>query len=397
MSHKLYKKYDCYIIHYIMEHTLGKMEDIHKLSDPLKVAVVYTGQVRTMEHTLPYFIENVLNNNISDKKKVNKTVHVFATLELPNSEEEKTYFESLLVSKMGDHFKSLVWLDRNNNEWVDIRERLLTNMNIYEQTKHYLRTSGSMIEHYQTYLSYLRMKSYEDYVTMERGIEYKYDFVERVRTDIVICDPLDYHWINMDRETIVKRLDKQVSFMKKNESSDRINTPYKFHNKLINYFMTSLVNEDRFQIDETQVIEPKKQISDLSSIITQKDEDKLKNNSEEESCINLDELQKYILYGDYIVTFRSNLVYFTNRSCFEKIYRVGIEYGYHNSQREPAYFWNSEMQFQTICIENNISIFNSDNLIESKSLYEYEKSNYFDENNQLKKREDLFYFIMRSF
>jgi hypothetical protein len=377
------------------------MEHINKISYPLKVAVVYTGQIRTMEHTLPYFIENVLNNNISDKNKANKIVHVFATLEHPSSEEEKTYFESLLVSKMGDHIKSLVWLDRNNNEWIKIRERLLKSMNIHEQTKHYLRTSGSMIEYYQTYLCYQRMKSYEDYVTMETGIEYKYDFVERVRTDIVICDPLDYHWIDMDKETLIKKLDKQVSFMKKNESSDQINTPYKFHNKLVAYFMTSLVNEDRFQIDETQVIEPKKQILDLSSIITQKDQEKLieklNNNSDEEPCINLDELQNYILYGDYIIIFRANLVYFTNRSCFEKIYTLGIEYGCHNSQKESQYFWNSESQFQTICSDKDISIFNSDNFIESKSLYEYEKSNYFDENNQLKKRDDLFYFIMRSF
>jgi hypothetical protein len=205
----------------------------------------------------------------------------------------------------------------------------------------------------------------------------------------------------MDKETLIKKLDKQVSFMKKNESSDQINTPYKFYNKLVAYFMTSLVNEDRFKIDETQVIEPKKQILDLYSIITQKDQEKLieklNNNSDEEPCINLDELQNYILYGDYIIIFRTNLVYFTNRSCFEKIYTLGIEYGCHNSQREPAYFWNSESQFQTICSDNDISIFNSDNFIESKSLYEYEKSNYFDDNNKLKKRDDLFYFIMRSF
>ena len=160
--------------------------------------------------------------------------------------------------------------------------------------------------------------------------------------------------------------------------------------------MTSLVNEDRFQIDEKQVTEPKKQILDMSSIITQKLIEKL-NNYSDESCINLDELQNYILYGDYIVTFRSNLVYFTNRSCFEKICRLGIEYGCHNSQKESQYFWNSESQFETICSDNDISIFNSDNLIESISLYEYEKSNYFDENNKLKKRDDLFYFLMRSF
>jgi len=380
-------------------------KDTHGFSNPLKIAVIYTGQIRTLENTLPYFIENVLNNNISDKHKVNKTVHVFATIELPSSEEEKAYYESLLVSNMGDHIKSLVWLDRNDSEWIKIRERLLKNMNIHEQTKHYLRTSGSMIEHYQTYLSSQSMINYENFITSDTGIDYKYDFVERVRTDIVICDPLDYTWIIMDRETIIKRLDKQVSFMKINndflenenieEDKNKSN-----NNKLLTYFMTSLVNENRYKTNE---INETNGLVCICSTMSKKDEDKIITKTvNNEKCINMDELRKYILDGDYIITFRSNLLYFTNRKCFGKISLLGIEYGTHSSIntcsiKDPLYFWNSESQFETICSDNGISVFNSDNKIEAVSLYGYEKSNYFDENNKLKKRDDLFYFLMRSF
>lgn len=388
-------------------------------TSPLKVAIIYTGQIRTLQHTLPYFIENVLSNK-------NHT-HVFARIELPSSEEEKRYYEFLVRSKMGNHLKSLEWLDRNDSKWIEIRDRQVNGSRcvsvVYDHLKDYLKSSGSMIEHYQAYLCCQQIKSYESFMTTESGKEYKYDFVARVRTDIVLCSPLNFEWLYMDKEVIQQKVHYYKSYIiKENEIKENIDNDYNFQKKLLEYFMCSLVNEKRLLKDDECNKKYYSCLANVNSYTTQKDKEKIfgiknndnndnnsddnndnnnDNNSDDNNdnniMINIDELQNYLWNGDYIVIFRHNLVYFTSRNCFEKISTLGIEYGNYVSKVDPHCFWNSETQFQTICMDNDISIFNSHNKIEDVSLYEYEKSNYLDDNNKLIQRDDLFYFILRSF
>ena len=141
-----------------------------------KVAVIYTGEVRTIETTIKYFRENVLINN---------NFHVFATLQSDNI----AYFDQFVKDNIGDHLKSIVWLDKNDETWCCIREELLNKMNtVDDMWKDYLKNSGSMIEYYQIYLAYKNIEEYE------KTNSIKYDYIMRIRCDVVLTHPIYFNW-----------------------------------------------------------------------------------------------------------------------------------------------------------------------------------------------------------
>jgi hypothetical protein len=148
---------------------------IFLMSDTKKIAIIYTGLVRTIEKTIKYFKENVL---------IDENRHIFAVLQSDNIE----YFDNFLKENVGENLKSLKWLNNNDDIWINIREQLLSNMSVDEYWKHYLRTSGSMIEYYQMHLAYQDIK--------KREIEgnFKYDFILRTRCDIILTEPIYFNW-----------------------------------------------------------------------------------------------------------------------------------------------------------------------------------------------------------
>ena len=81
------------------------------------------------------------------------------------------------------------------------------------------------------------------------------------------------------------------------------------------------------------------------------------------------------------------------RDLFSIIPTLGICYGTYKDDGD--YWWNAESQFQKLLTEQNITIFNSTTDIEDKSLYAYEKNNYYDSDNCLKLNSDFFVFIKR--
>ena len=81
----------------------------------MRIAVIYTGEVRTIETSIDKFKENVL---------LNDGMHVFAILQSDN----QTYYENLIKSKIGDNLKYINWLDKNNNEWINIKNNSLNNI-----------------------------------------------------------------------------------------------------------------------------------------------------------------------------------------------------------------------------------------------------------------------------
>ena len=134
-----------------------------------KVAILYTGESRTIETTIQYFKNNVLLNN---------NYHVFALVQSDNID----YHHQIIMNAIGSHIKNLQWFDKNDQTWLQIREDLLQKINIPENWKNYLNNSGSMIEYYQMYLAYQALEKYET----ENNI--KYDFVLRMRTDVILKD-----------------------------------------------------------------------------------------------------------------------------------------------------------------------------------------------------------------
>ena len=119
----------------------------------MKRAVLFTGALRTIKKTMRYFKQNIL---------LNSDVDVFACIQndtsTPNSE-----WESWLREEMGEHLKLIMWFSLDEHQdWVSIRDKLISHLNLSDYWKNYIKTSGSIIEYYQLYLAYLKMCSYED-------------------------------------------------------------------------------------------------------------------------------------------------------------------------------------------------------------------------------------------
>lgn len=137
-----------------------------------RVAVLYTGQVRTFRHTLFYLRKNLDNSD------------VFAVLQTPDTEDDMIKIKSHMHDVLQDSLKTIEWFDPNRAPWPALCRHMLDTMpDVSDQWKHYLRTSGSMIEYYQLRLAILALKDYET------ANNFHYDTVVRMRTDVVITRP----------------------------------------------------------------------------------------------------------------------------------------------------------------------------------------------------------------
>lgn len=296
-------------------------------------AVIYTGQVRTIESVINDFKSNVLNDN----------THVFAVLE----SDKPLYYEPIIKSKLQSHLKSLNWFDKHDSSWTTIKYQLAEKMDIPSDWKYYIRdNSGSMIEYYQMYLAYLEMETYEQ----EQNI--KYDYIYRIRCDCVITRPISFNY-NLDN--MIKTLGKK--FISKKDFIS---------------LMTSLIDSRRLlcDINRTCIIN-----NDINTT-------------------NVQNIETYIKEGNFLIAYRENVFYFAPRKAFSKIYKLGIEYGL-SKEYNDGYWFNAESQLKSRCINQGIDYYNSDSEIECKSLYDYRHENYYD-NDKLVDRDDLLFFLKRS-
>lgn len=307
----------------------------------MRVAVFYTGMLRTIMKTIRYFKKNVLRDN----------VEVFACIQNDTS-LSNAQWTKWLEMELGGKLKAIEWFDSNNySRFNEIKKGLLENESIPSNWKNYLNNSGSIIEYQQLQLAYTKMFIYE------RKNQFKYDYVVRHRTDMVLGKPLDFHWLNLTKEDVNERLDKIKHHLNEHqiEATD---------NKLIYYFMTTLISDDL--IDNIKnfigdyIIHP--------------------------SCnISLDSLYDYIRSGKYIMTLRQNLFYIVKREYFYWIPSLGSFYCcIDHPMCEPVYWFNAENQFYSACYQSNLSIFNYKTCFDDESLYEFNESKYFTEEYTIK-------------
>ena len=317
----------------------------------MKVAVIYTGAVRTLEQT----IDNLLNNVL-----LNEDVHVFATLQ----SEDTPKYTDILLSKLGGNLKSLQWFFAHDSCWIQIRERLLDSMVIADLDEHYwkqyLRNSGSMIEYYQLYLSYLQLVKYET------AHNFQYDYIVRVRTDVILTKPLHFSWLHMSDEEIQARITR---ICKKNLDS----------NTKVSLFMNSLIDDTRIDSD---FISNECDIHPADSVLPT-----LLSSSNSE-------IREYIHNGRYILALRNNIVYIVKRKYAHLIPSIGVMFGMFKIPSD-TYWFNAENQFRMICIHSQLSIFNSTTRLEHDSLYTYDPARYYDEHGNLRGG-DLFFFLRRA-
>lgn len=315
----------------------------------MRIAVLYTGAVRTIEHTIDTFRKHVLRND---------DVHVFATLQSDTIPEHTEF----LQTKLGPHLRSLTWFHPSDPYWIHTRERLLDSFTIRNLDesywKSYLRSSGSMIEYYQLYLSYLEL------VKAESRESVTYDYIVRIRPDVILTKPLDFSWLHLSDEAIQSRLDRiQAS-----------QNPYIY----LSLFMNSLLDESRIDADFVS----------------------------NEYALHTDDIQlptlvsppsvwrNYISNGRYILTLRNNVVYIVKRSLAGLIPSLGMMYGTFPIP-DDNYWFNAENQFRMACVHSQISIFNSTTRLEHDSLYSYDPTRYFDPDGTIRCGDCLFFLLRK--
>ena len=301
----------------------------------MRVAIMYTGSLRTIKKAMQFFKKNVL---------LHADVHVFACVQNDTTLSESEH-ESWLYSELGDHLKSVEWFNlAKHPDLVARRDDLLSTMNINEHTSNYLKNSGSMIEYYQMQLAYIKMVHFERRNT-------KYDYIIRVRTDTIYAKPIDFHWLHWTDSEVDLRVEQiKQELVKYNiELSDY---------NIVHYFMTTIISDTLIP-----------NMSNITSKTTSVNSINYTNGKN---------LNDYIKNGSYILTLRKNLLYIVKRDLFYTIPSLGSMYGLMYGPEPDGYWWNSESQFEALCYRSNITIHDYSTVFDENSLYNYEEKIYFD-------------------
>ena len=323
----------------------------------MKIAVLYTGEVRTIETTIDKFKENVL---------LNDHMHVFAILQ----SDKQTYYENLIKSKIKDNLKYINWLDKNNNEWINIRNNslgdIVKNIGIC-CVINYLFNSGSIIEYYQMYLAYKQIELYEN------NNNFKYDYILRFRPDTVLKDKLH---LNFTDENYIKKLLEKFKLRFNNRD---LNIKY------FQYIMSCLLFDNR--IDYIEVNDFKYNFLDDKDINYDSEDEFIKSTIE------------YLINGKYSIVLSLNLIYFIPRILMNDIHLLGITYGQYgvNAKHKPGnHWWNAESQFQSILQKYDISIYNSRTHLEFLTICNnYEHDRYYSNYSKNEIKDDKFSFFIK--
>jgi len=323
-----------------------------------KLAIIYTGETRTIDKVYPYFIKNCLHT---------ENHHVFGVLQTDESDR----YSVLLKEKFGNNLMNLDFFNKNDSTYFHLKNYLLKNMNLdYSWEKYLGFNSGSMIEYYQVFLAYSSI------IKKERLENFKYDYIIRIRCDCVITKQLTFDWINYSKHDI------QIIFndIKSHHGFDNI-----VNKDVVDIFMNGLFDKDKLYLNDG--IERKSYISSImyNNIFLVDDEVSFINN-----------FYDYFKNGKYLLTLRENVVYLINRKYFYPISTLGVAYGLTKYDDANNYWFNSESQLKSVCNSNEIDVFDSYTKNECGSLYSYDKNNYFDENGDLMKLADVFFFLMRN-
>jgi hypothetical protein len=317
----------------------------------MKVAIIYTGAVRTMEKVIQIFKKNVL---------IDEHRHVFAVIQ----SSQQSHDLNILNQYMDKHLKHVEFFNQHDQEWLKLKSHLLSRMNISAQWKHYLgEGSGSMIEYYQMYLAYLKLEQYE----IQHQI--KYNYIIRIRTDCVIAKPLHF---DIYQEDYIKLMIQRIQ---EEQHCDL--------KMAVTIFMSSLLDQSRTHL----FLDVKRAC--YSASMAYDDLFQIDNYN-----LFIKQFVDYMNQGNYLITFRDNVVYYGKRHVFNHIFKLGIIYGKLKNY-DDGYWFNAECQLKSICLFNDIDVFNSYTSLEEKSLYEFNNQNYYDDDQQLKIRDDLFFFLQR--
>jgi len=321
-----------------------------------KIAIIYTGETRTIESTISTFKDTTL---------VNDNYHVFAVLQTDEADKYKT----LLNNHMGGNLKSFDTCNKFDSCWHSFQNNLLTTIGgiVDQNWLNYLKTSGSMIEYYQMYTAYLRI------VSKEYNEHFKYDYIIRIRCDTIIAQPILFDWDDKPDEYI-----KDLLYRIKNVNHfDTI-----ISLKVFSIFMNTIYSHVRHiskGLSDTNIIVNE----DINQLLLMNDED-----------LFISGINKYLKKGKFMIALRDNVVYFIKRKYFGSISNLALTYGLYKRENDD-YWFNAENQLKQVCFDNEIDFFTSITPLEEKCLYNYNPQNYYD-NDKLIQSNDFLFFIKRS-
>lgn len=313
----------------------------------MRTVVLLTGALRTIKKTIRYFKQNVL--------RVDVDVFLCVQNDTTQSNGEWTAW---FRDHLGDHMKSIEWFAlADHPEWMKQREHLLASMDIGEGWKHYLRTSGSMIEYFQLHLANRTVCLYE------QRHQFQYDYVVRARTDSIYAKPVDFHWLSWTDEEVSQRL--------RRVQSEMIRCGFDVtETSLLHYFMSTLLSDDTIPHLGTIL---------TSNVLHEADSPPL---GAAPSVWN-----QYLKNGRYILTIRKNNLYLIRRNLFFMIPSLGTCYGLPRSPAADDIWFNAECQFRSACYYSGISIYEYSTVFEETSLDDvvrWQESDFFDEKGDVK-------------
>lgn len=340
-----------------------------------KIAILFTGQIRTLLKTIENFKKNVIEPNTQH------TLHIYTCLEYPDSSNQfeinqyKTEVQHIFDTQFENHLiQPIFWLSSRDEICRFIRDKSVETMYISDLWKDYLRNrSGSVTEYYQLYKGYEQIENYE------KKENIKYDLFLRTRCDIFIPQPLEFKNFQFHYLEIIERYLKIKDYFPKasvahcialyltsipqplEKAIQRITTP-KFTLEIF-YHQNNHITYERF----------------------------LNPNHPDNSNLTLDEITEFIqrIFHSTRLAYRQNLFYMglinkhglaekdivLNYKYIEEK-RIKYTYSFNGSERtiqgEEAYWFNAENIYQKHIIEKNILIVNSYTESEEKSLYDGE-------------------------
>jgi hypothetical protein len=308
----------------------------------MKVAVLYTGALRTIRKTMGYLKKNVL---------LGPHVHIYACLQ-NDTKQSNADMEAWIRQELSPHLQRFQWFDiQNYSELVILREKNLEYSTISNRWKDYLRNSGSIIEYQQLQLCY------KDLFLREQQQHIEYDYIIRMRPDNMFAKPIDFHWLQWTPEEIETRIQRLHHQMEANKIEITPNTTLQY---LMNTILDDQLLENLRNLIGPFVPNPRVPIP-----MTAKD------------------IHEYITNGSYILTYRANNLYIVRRNLFPMIPALFSMYGLLKRPNQDEYWFNAENQFQYACYYAGLAIHDYNTIFEDKSLYEYKDNMFFDKNEEV--------------
>jgi hypothetical protein len=97
-------------------------------TSPLTIAILYTGQIRTLLSTIESFKKNVLDTN------THHNIHIYTCLEYPEVPEQmeinhfKHEIQQIFHNQFHDHLKTMCWISSQDNLCRFVREKTVENI-----------------------------------------------------------------------------------------------------------------------------------------------------------------------------------------------------------------------------------------------------------------------------